>query len=63
MSTGNGGRAAAGIVEALKGSPLVLALILTNAALLAFLFYSESRATEQRKQLGQLIFDHCIKKN
>jgi hypothetical protein len=60
MSMPGNGRAAVSIIDALKGNPAVLALILTNVALLAFLFYSEGRASAQRKEIGQLIFDRCV---
>lgn len=60
--TGNGGRAAAGIVDALKSQPLSLALVIMNIGLL-LLFYvivksAEARQTitsEQQTKLTELL--------
>jgi hypothetical protein len=59
--TGNGGRAAAGVVDALKGNPAMLTLLVSNIVLLVFLFYTETRASTQRKEITQMVFEHCIK--
>ena len=47
---GNGGRAAAGIVDSLKSQPLSLALVIMNVALLA-LFYVIVQSAEARQKI------------
>lgn len=60
---GNGGRAAAGIVDALKSNPLLLAILITNLALLVFVFYTgyqhQARA-DQVTKVVQSLFERCI---
>lgn len=45
---GNGGKAAAGVVDSLKSQPLSLALVIMNIALLA-LFYVIVKSAEARQ--------------
>jgi hypothetical protein len=60
------GKVAGGFLDTFRAQPLVLALIVMNAALLIFIFYSESRAAEGRRiafnsfmQVSQLLA-HCV---
>ena len=48
--SGNGGKAAAGIVDSLKSQPLSLALVIMNVALLA-LFYVIVKSAEARQNV------------
>lgn len=59
----NGGKAVGGIVDALKSSPLLLAIILTNLSLLAFVFYNERQhaaRAEKVSTLVQTMFERCL---
>jgi hypothetical protein len=45
------GQTARSFVDALKGQPAVLALIVANAAMLVFMFYALSKAAQFRDNL------------
>jgi hypothetical protein len=53
-----GGKAANSFIEALKGQPAVLAMIVANFALLIFIFYALSGAATYREQLVKQVFDN-----
>ena len=55
---GNGGRAAAGFVEALKGQPLSLALVVMNLGLLGYLYYDGLQAHNERRTEMQLLYEN-----
>ena len=48
------GKVAIGIVDALKSTPMSIAMILTNATLLVFLFYSQMQFYNQRQELSKI---------
>jgi hypothetical protein len=64
MSTiGNGGKAVGGIVDALKSSPLLLAIIITNLSLLGFVFYNERQHAARAEKVSNIVqsmFERCI---
>lgn len=51
------GETARSVVGVLRESPLSLALVLMNAALIAYLFYSGSSILEQRTAISKMIVD------
>jgi hypothetical protein len=60
---GNGGKAAVGIIDALKTNPLLLAILITNISLLAFVFYNERQHAHRGERIGQIVqslFDRCL---
>ena len=48
---------ASGVVDALKSTPMSLAMILTNITLLIFLFYSQNKFFDQRQELSKAFLD------
>ena len=48
---------AGGVVEALKSTPMTLAMILTNIMLLIFLFYSQTQFFNQRQELSKYFLE------
>jgi hypothetical protein len=48
------GKVAVGIIDALKSTPMSIAMILTNASLIVFLFYSQNQFYNQRQELSKL---------
>src|SRR5262245_3226824 len=59
----NGGKAAVGIIETFKSNPLLLAILITNLALLVFVFYTESQHNARSDTVGaivQTLFDRCL---
>jgi hypothetical protein len=60
-----GFKAAGNVTEALKSSPILLALVLLNAAIVGFLFWSEyqasNRASETR-ELFKAMFNQCLQR-
>ena len=51
------GKVAIGIVDALKSTPMSIAMILTNIMLLVFLFYSQTQFFNQRQELSKHFLD------
>jgi hypothetical protein len=51
-----GGKAVGGVIEAMRGQPLVLAMGLMNLALLLFLFYYMSRITSRTETTAAALF-------
>ena len=51
------GKAAAGIVDALKGQPLVLALIVISFALIGLLYYQSALFNTQRQENVKLFLE------
>jgi hypothetical protein len=51
------GKVATGVIDALKTSPMSLAMILTNATLLVFLFYSQNQFFENRQELTKIVLE------
>jgi hypothetical protein len=49
--TEEAGQTARSFIDALKGQPAVLALIVANAAMLVFMFYALSKAAQFRDNL------------
>jgi len=63
MSLEQGGKALNSFIEALRAQPLSLALVVTNCALLAYLFYTGRESLVQRNQYvkeTQQILASCI---
>jgi hypothetical protein len=58
MSNGGPAQVAGGIVEALKGQPLTLALVLMNLGLLGYLYYEGAQAHAERKTEMELLYDN-----
>lgn len=54
---GEVGKAAGGIVDALKTQPLVLALVVMNFALIGFVYYQNASFTSQRQENVRLFLD------
>lgn len=52
------GKVAGGIVSGLSATPAVLALIVANIAMLAFLFYAMSAAADFRNEMLKQQFDY-----
>ena len=52
------GKVAGGIVEALKGQPALLAMMLANFALLVFIFYALHSGAQYRETLVKQVFDN-----
>jgi hypothetical protein len=50
------GNVATGIVDSMRGSPLAIAMVLMNIALLLFLFYYLSRITARTETTVQALF-------
>src|SRR5262245_22326569 len=50
----NGGKAAVGIIEAFKSSPMLLAILLTNVMLLIFVFYTEGQHQKRSDTVAKL---------
>jgi len=48
------GKVAIGIVDALKSTPMSIAMILTNITLLVFMFYSQIQFYNQRQELSKI---------
>lgn len=51
-------RAPRGIVDALKGQPLLLAMVLMNFALLGYLYYTGVVAHNERQQQTELMYEN-----
>lgn len=45
------------VVDALKATPMTIAMIATNVTLLAFLFYSQTQFYNQRQELSKHFLD------
>ena len=56
MSEGPYGNTTRGIVEAFKGNPLALGLVLTNLGLLGFLYYGGVVAHSERQKETELLY-------
>jgi predicted nucleic-acid-binding protein len=59
----NGGRAVAGIIDALRTNPLLLAVLISQIALLTFVFYNERQHATRAEQVGKIVqtlFERCI---
>lgn len=54
---GEVGKAAGGLVDALKTQPLVLALVVMNFALIGFVYYQNASFTSQRQENVRLFLD------
>jgi hypothetical protein len=54
----NGAEAAKGFIEALKGQPLSLALVVMNMCLLGYLYYAGVVAHDERKTEMQLLYQN-----
>ena len=52
------GSTARALIDALKGQPALLAMILANMALLAFMFYALEGSAESRRLLTQQVLDN-----
>jgi len=62
MSPGTGeqvGKVTLGIVDALKGQPMVLALTIMNLALLAFMFYALHGSAQHRQILTEQVLKNA----
>jgi hypothetical protein len=55
------GKVAGGFIEALKGQPALLAMMVANFALLAFMFYALHGAAKYREAMMQQVFDNSTK--
>jgi hypothetical protein len=55
--TAEAGKTARSVVEVMKESPLSLALVVMNFALVGFLFYSGSTTLDQRSAMSKMIID------
>lgn len=51
------GKVAGGFIDALKGQPLSLALVVMNVVLLGYLFYNEGKYVEARREFAKMLFD------
>ena len=51
-------KVAGGFIDALKGQPALLAMIVANFALLAFIFYAAHDAAAYRETLVKQVFDN-----
>ena len=51
------GKVAIGIVDALKSTPMSIAMILTNVMLLVFLFYSQNQFYVQRQEITKMFIE------
>jgi hypothetical protein len=49
---------AGGLIDALKGQPLSLALVVMNLGLLGFLYYEGAQAHAERKTEMELLYDN-----
>jgi hypothetical protein len=56
-----GVKVAGGIVEALKSQPALLAMMVANFALLAFMFYALNSAAAYRETMMKQVFDNSNK--
>jgi hypothetical protein len=56
-----GAKVAGGIVEALKGQPALLAMMLANFALLIFIFYALHSGAQYRETLVKQVFENSNK--
>jgi len=54
----NGGQAASSFIEALKGQPLSLALVVMNLGLLGYLYYEGVKAHEERQAEMKLLYEN-----
>ena len=48
------GKVALGVIDALKSTPMSIAMILTNITLLVFMFYSQIQFYNQRQELSKI---------
>jgi hypothetical protein len=53
-----GAKVASGFIEALKGQPAVLALMVANFSLLVFMFYALHGAGKFREQMMNQVFEN-----
>lgn len=58
MSNGGPAQVAGGIIEALKGQPLSLALVVMNIGLLGFLYYEGVQAHGERQRETELLYQN-----
>ncbi|HEX8815801.1 MAG TPA: hypothetical protein VF753_09890 [Terriglobales bacterium] len=49
------GKVAVGIVDALKSTPMTIAMIITNFMLLIFMFYSQNQFYNQRQEIAKMM--------
>jgi cytochrome c oxidase assembly factor CtaG len=58
MSNGGPTQVAGGIIDALKGQPLTLALCVMNVLLVGYLYYAGVVAHDERKTEMQLLYEN-----
>lgn len=58
--TEEGSKVASNVIDALKGQPLCLALLLVCVGLVAYQFYKEGHDNENRRILFDGIMKHCV---
>lgn len=58
MSNGGPAQVAGGIVDALKGQPLSLALVVMNLCLLGYLYYEGVQAHGERQRETELLYEN-----
>jgi hypothetical protein len=54
----NGGKAALGVVEALKQSPLLLVLLLFNAGFIVAVYYNSKSQREQQTEIAKHLLEN-----
>jgi hypothetical protein len=58
MTNGNFGNAANTFMDAMRGQPLALGLVVMNFGLLGFLYYDGARAAKERHDEMQLLYQN-----
>jgi hypothetical protein len=58
VSNGGPVQVAGGLIDALKGQPLSLALVVMNLGLLGFLYYESVQAHAERKTETELLYEN-----